>query len=256
MRRNLAIVLVFAGLFISMQVQAASPASGTVSQANPTVSWTGGPLVPSAAGCAGPEDPTCDHFKLTIVPPAGGFTVKITLTPLDDWDLSVYDPSGSGEGTSGNPPGIAEIVVLANPAAGVHTVSGAPFAVGAPYSATAVLELGAPPPPPPPPGSQGVKMFQYEPPAGIGDSAGEPSIGVGRLGDGHVPNAAMFIAGLEVLRVTRDECLAGRPSPEPPRCGCDGLRGFEEIGAAVRRGWHCAAGCVAARLGMAGGEVA
>src|SRR5688500_9173225 len=122
MRRLLAIVFVFAGLFISMHVYAASPASGTVSQANPTVSWTGGPLVPTAAGCAGPEDPTCDHFKLTIVPPPGGFTVKITLTPLDDWDLSVYDPSGSGEGSSGIPRGIAEIVELASIAVDVHMV--------------------------------------------------------------------------------------------------------------------------------------
>lgn len=191
-------------------VQAASPASGTLSTAAPTVSWTGGPIAPSAAGCAGPDDPACDHFQLTIVPPAGGegFTVRITLTPLDDWDLNVYDPSGSGEGSSGNPPGIAEIVVLSNPVAGVHTVSGAPFAIGAPYSATAALEIGAPPPPPPPPGTQGVKMFQYEPPVGVGGSAGEPSIGVGRLGAEHVPNAAMYIAGLEVLRVTRDECLS------------------------------------------------
>lgn len=188
----------------------ASPASGTLSETTPVVNWTGGPLAPTAAGCAGPDDPTCDHFKLTIVPPGGGagFTVKITLTPVDDWDLSVYDPGGSGEGTSGNPPGFPEIVVLSNPVAGVHTVSGAPFAVGAPYSATAVLELGAPPPPPPPPGSQAVKMFQYEPSAGLGGSAGEPSIGVGRLGAQHIPNAAMYIAALEVLRVTRDECLA------------------------------------------------
>jgi PKD repeat protein len=210
MRRLLGFAAVLAGLLVSSPALAASPASGTLSQADPVVSWTGGPLVPIAAGCAGPEDPGCDHFQLTIVPPPGGagFTVKITLTPLDDWDLSVYDPSGSGEGSSGNPPGIAEIVVLANPVAGVHTVSGAPFAVGAPYSATAVLELGAPPPPPPPPGTQAVKMFQYEPPAGIGASAGEPSIGVGRLGDQHVPNAALYIAGLEVLRMTRDECLS------------------------------------------------
>ena len=211
MRRFLAICStgLLVGLFSSSEgARAASPASGTLSQANPVVSWTGGPLVPTAAGCASSTDPTCDHFQLTIVPPAGGFTVKITLTPLDDWDLSVYAPDGSGEGTSGNPPGIAEIVVLANPAAGVHTVSGAPFAVGAPYSATAVLELGAAPPPPPPPGAQAVKMFQYEPPAGIAGSAGEPSIGVGRLGDQHVPNAAMYIAGLEVVRVTRDECLS------------------------------------------------
>ncbi|HEX7181613.1 MAG TPA: PKD domain-containing protein [Thermoanaerobaculia bacterium] len=174
------------------------------------VSWTGGPVVPSAAQCAGPEDPTCDHFQLSIVPPGGGagFTVRITLTPIDDWDLNVFDPSGSGEGSSANAPGIPEIVVLSNPDAGVHTVSGAPFAVGAPYSATAVFELGAPPPPPPPPGSQAVKMFQYEPPAGLGASAGEPSIGVGRLGAQHIDNAAMYIAGLEVLRVTRDDCLS------------------------------------------------
>ncbi|HWM92264.1 MAG TPA: PKD domain-containing protein [Thermoanaerobaculia bacterium] len=208
MRRLLATFVILAGLLLPMGLQAASPASGTLSQANPVVSWTGGPLVPTAAGCAGPEDPTCDHFKLTIVPPAVGFTVKITLTPIDDWDLNVFDPGGSGEGSSGNPPGIAEIVVLSNPVAGVHTVSGAPFAIGAPYSATAALELGAPPPPPPPPGTQPVKMFQYEAPAGIGNSAGEPSIGVGRLGAEHIPNAAMYIAGLEVLRVTRDECLS------------------------------------------------
>jgi hypothetical protein len=190
--------------------EAASPASGTLSQASPAVSWTGGPLTPSAAGCSGPDDSTCDNFKLTIVPPPGGagFTVRITLTPLDDWDLNVFDPSGSGEGSSGNPPGIAEIVVLSNPVAGIHTVSGAPFAIGAPYSATAVLEVGAPPPPPPPPGGQAVKMFQYEPPTGLGASAGEPTIGVGRLGAQHIPNAAMYIAGLEVLRVTRDECLS------------------------------------------------
>src|SRR5437868_4790588 len=123
------------GFLASSPATAASPASGTVSQDHPVVSWTGGPMAPSAADCAGPDDPACDSFKLTIVPPSGtGFTVRITLTPIDDWDLDVYDPSGSSEGSSGNPPGVAEIVVLSNPVAGVHTVSGAPFAVGAPYS--------------------------------------------------------------------------------------------------------------------------
>ncbi len=190
--------------------RAASPASGTISTANPVITWTGGPLVASAADCTGPSDPACDHFHLTVVPPSGGlgFTVRVTLTPIDDWDLAVYDPAGSGEGSSGNAPGIPEIVVLVNPVAGVHTVSGAPFAVGAPYSATAVLETGAPPPPPPPPGGAPVRLFQYEPPAGIGTGAGEPSIGVARLGAQHIPNAAMVIAGLEVLRLTRDACAA------------------------------------------------
>jgi hypothetical protein len=105
----------FAALLVPTLAQAASPASGTLSQANPVVTWSGGPIFPSAAACSGPEDPACDHFALEIVPPPGGFTVRITLTPLDDWDLSVYDPAGSGEGTSGNPPGIAEVVVLSTP---------------------------------------------------------------------------------------------------------------------------------------------
>jgi len=73
--------------------------------------------VPTAADCSVSTDPGCDHFKLTVVPPGGGagFTVRVTLTPVDDWDLAVYDPAGSGEGSSGNPPGIPEIVVLVNP---------------------------------------------------------------------------------------------------------------------------------------------
>src|SRR5262245_58082365 len=88
-------------LFTPSQAFAASPASGTLSEASPVVSWTGGPVTPSAAGCSGPDDPTCDHFQLTLVPPGGGagFTVRITLTPLDDWDLNVFDPSGSSEGS-------------------------------------------------------------------------------------------------------------------------------------------------------------
>src|SRR5688572_11307183 len=110
-RLSITTSVIFLVLLIPGSAWAASPASGTLSETTPVVSWTGGPLAPTAAGCAGPEDPTCDHFKLTIVPPGGGagFTVKITLTPVDDWDLSVFDPSGSGEGSSGNPPGFPEI---------------------------------------------------------------------------------------------------------------------------------------------------
>jgi PKD domain/Fibronectin type III domain len=197
-------------LFSAVPAGAASPAAGTVSQAAPVVTWTGGPVLPSAAQCTGPADPACDHFQLTVVPPSGNvtFTVRITLTPLDDWDLNVYGPGGTGEGSSGNPPGTAEVVTLANPVAGVHTVSAAPYAVGAPYNATAVLEIGPPAEPEPLPGTDVIALFQYEPPVGMGSGAGEPSIGVGRLGAQHIPNAALYIAGLEVLRVTRDECLS------------------------------------------------
>jgi hypothetical protein len=50
---------------------AATPGSGTVSATNPAVTWTGAFTVATAAGCTGPGDSTCDHFSLTINPPAG-----------------------------------------------------------------------------------------------------------------------------------------------------------------------------------------
>src|SRR5690349_11836599 len=69
--------------------KAATPGSGTVSTANPSVTWTGAFTVASAAGCSGPNDSTCDHFSLTINPPAGQYSVKIVLAPSGDWDLDV-----------------------------------------------------------------------------------------------------------------------------------------------------------------------
>src|SRR5260370_26910437 len=93
--------LVLTGLafaFFAALVYAATPSSGTVSQSNPAVTWAG-PAVPTpttSATCNGPNDPTCDNFKLTIIPPASTFgpyivVIQTTTFSAGDWDLHVYD---------------------------------------------------------------------------------------------------------------------------------------------------------------------
>jgi hypothetical protein len=45
-----------------------------------------------------------------------------------------------------------------------------------------------------------------------------------------------------------ESCLAGRPTPDVDPC-C-GRLGFSELAIARDRGWNCASGCVARRLGL------
>ena len=203
--------LVFA-LFAAL-VYAATPSSGTVSQSNPTVTWTGQIPIPPAAGsssCSGPNNPGCDNFKLTITPPAATFgpyvvVVKTVSQNIDDWDLEVYDPngkligsSGNGSGTPSNPE--VETVTLTNPPAGTYTVSAAPFAVSTAYSGSASLQhlaptlLGGN-------GSEPLSYSVYPNPTGV--SGGEPSCGVDWK-----TKKVMYQAGLTTLRVSFNDCTS------------------------------------------------
>jgi hypothetical protein len=180
---------------------AASPGAGTVSSSSPAA-WTGGPLTPTAAStCGGASNPQCDNYKLTVVPPSYSFQVEISLTfgAADDYDLEVYGPDGALVGNSGNSAGQAEKVILTNPAGGTYTVSASPFAPVGTYQGSAKISQIQPPPPastevPP-------TYANYTPPAGMGTSAGEPSIGLDRD-----TGKAMYIAGTQTLRVTFDDC--------------------------------------------------
>ena len=214
MRSLLAIALfsgLLLGLFVPGQVHAASPASGTLSQANPAVSWTGGPVTPTAAGCAGPEDPGVRPLPAhhRAAGRRGGLHGAHHADAARRLGPERLRPQRLGRGELGQSAGDRRDRGARNPVAGVHTVSGAPFAVGAPYSATAVFELGAPPPPPPPPGSPGGQDVPVR--AAGGDRRAAPasprsaSAGWARSTS---RTRRMYIAGLEVLRVTRDECLS------------------------------------------------
>src|SRR3989441_488238 len=128
LRRLLAVCLALAIVLLPGAASAATPSSGTMSQTNPTVTWTGQvPTVPAAgsSSCSGPNNPGCDNFKLTIIPPDPTFCPYVVVIQTisqgtDDWDLEVYDPNGKLIGSSGNGPGTpnspeVETVTLANP---------------------------------------------------------------------------------------------------------------------------------------------
>jgi Bacterial Ig domain len=208
--------LVLTGLvcaFLAAFAYAATPSSGTVSQSNPTVTWTGQIPVPPAAGsssCGGPNNTGCDNFKLTIVPPDATFgpyvvVVKTLSKNSDDWDLEVYDSNGKLVGSSGNGAGTpvnpeVETVTLTNPPAGTYTVSAVPFAVTMSYSGSASLQhltptaLGGN-------GTEPLSYAVYPNPNGV--SAGEPSCGV----DWKTKNV-MYQAGLTTLQVSFSDCTS------------------------------------------------
>ncbi len=191
-------ILLAMGLLVGAAARAANPPSGTVSQASPQASWTGGPLTPTAAStCDGPNNTQCDNYNLTIVPPSYAFKVeiKLSLQPTDDYDLEVYGPDGALVASSGNNAGKAETVVLTNPAAGTYTVSASPFAPLGSYNGSAKISQLAGSTETPP------RYTNYVPPTGMGASAGEPSIGCSRE-----TGKVMYIAGTETLRISFDDC--------------------------------------------------
>jgi hypothetical protein len=188
--------------FLGGSVWAATPSSGTVSQASTQATWKGGPrLATASATCGGPANASCDNYKLTVTPPSYAFKLEIRLTagPLDDYDLEVYGPNGALLGSSTSNPGAVEKVEVDNPAAGVYTVSAVPFATVTAYSATAkIIEAPAPPPP----STEPAPTYSiHTPPAGLGQSAGEPTLGVNEQ-----TGAVMYIAGTETLKVDFDDC--------------------------------------------------
>jgi len=197
---------------LATPAHAAKPGSGTISNAQPGVTWQADVTPPAGAvGCSGPSDSNCDNFKLTIVKPTYAYVVQIAIavTGADDWDLKVYDPAGRIVGTSGNPAGTNETVVLWNPAPGTYTVQAVNFAGAVPVFGSAILahppqDAAATAPGPPP-------VFSiHTDPQGRGN--GEPSVGINwksEIADNG--GTLMYIAGLQTLRVRFDDCTS------PPR---------------------------------------
>jgi hypothetical protein len=185
---------------------AATPGSGTISDGNPSLAWSGTVMAPNVNGCTA-TGTQCDLYKLTVQPSASSFMVRIKLKPAGDWDLSVFGPDGALVGSSGNGPGQMELVTLVNPAAGTYTVAAAPFAPavgtdGNSYTADAdIVPLTTPAQPPA--GSDPLTFQNESAPNGLGGDSGEPSIGANwKSGN------TMFQAGLQALRVSWDDSVS------------------------------------------------
>lgn len=188
-------------------VQAATPASGTVSDTSTTTSWTGGPFVaPNVTGsvnttpdCTAPQ--SCDDYKLTVTTPAGYGTdhsLKIDVKWPDstaDLDVYVLDASGNVVGQSASTADPEEVVLPPN--SGTYTVRVVPFApLGQSYTATASLVTK---PATPAPGTAPRPGFtNYTAPSSFTDAnnAGEPSIG-----SNYKTGATMYQAYLSTYKV-------------------------------------------------------
>lgn len=206
--------------------QAANPSSGTLSSANRIITYTAGPFLtsnPSATGTGAPTctAQTCDDFALTVTVPVGATnsTVKVTTSWPDaneDYDLYVNNAAGQEVGSAATS-ALPETLTFTVPASGTYTVRNVPFLVtGGSISVRLEFTPGTAAPTPTPgvsptptpvpvvvPGAP--RYANYQAPAALGNSAGEPTIGVSRNANGST-RATMYIAGLQTLRIKFDEC--------------------------------------------------
>lgn len=198
-----------AGSLSTVSADAATPASGSVSDTAPTTTWSAGPFaVPNVTGTTG--NPTCgdpqlcDDFALRVSVPSGydaGHSLRIDVkwpNAAADFDLYVLDAGGreiAASASSSDP----ETVLLPAVSAS-YTVRVAPYApLGDSFTGTA--SLVANPVDPPPSTATPPAYANSHAPDGIADAhnAGEPSIGVNRS-----TGATMFQAYTSTLKVTYD----------------------------------------------------
>ena len=211
----------------TMTADAASPTSVTLSPtATAPVNWAGTaigggalnapPVIGSETLCR--EGLTCDTFTLNVGGTQAawaGKRVRVKMEwnlPVTDYDLYIHKGSNSGPlvATSGN--GITALggpltteETTIDPSAsgtGVYTIHAVYYAATTidQYRGSAVVELKpvAPPAPAPSPSTAVPPSYQnFAAPSGLGESAGEPTIGAN-----WDTGAAMFVAALETLRVS------------------------------------------------------
>jgi hypothetical protein len=211
---------------------ATTPASGTLSPANPVITFSGGPFAvsnPSSPTAENPPvctDDICGQFALAVDIPASdpnAYDVKVSVGWTDDgtttqgsttsdFDVFVYKPDVTGEkqpdnGVNDNPEEVTFTAV-----SGVYTVYVVPYDVSpsVPFHGTITLTRVVEPEPTPtptpeptpvaPPGTP--RFVNYAAPTGVADDWGEPSIGVNWL-----TGKVMFFGGLSqyALRVSFDD---------------------------------------------------
>jgi len=214
----------------TLTADAASPASTTLSPtATSPVTWTGTAIgggalnAPPAVGtetlCR--EGLTCDTFTLNVGGTSAAWAGKVVRVkiewnlPVTDYDLYIHKGSNSGPLVASSGRGItspAEQLTIEDttidPSAsgtGVYTVRAVYYAATTvdQYRGSAAVELKPVAPPtatPTPSTATPPSYLNYAAPSGLGQSAGEPT-----LGANWDSGAVMYISGLETLRVNFDD---------------------------------------------------
>jgi len=227
----------------AVAIAATTPASGTISPANPTLTFTGGPFAVSNPSNPIGENPpvctslTCGQYALTVSVPLTDFNsykARVTVgwtnsgtttqqSDTSDFDVAIYTPdvtgteSGSSASTA-NP----EVAVFDVSSGSTYTIYVVPYDVSPSVTFNAKVELirNTPSPwpavsanPTLPPGTP--RFFNYTAPAGVAEDAGEPQIGINRKSEqvfGGIPNGgtANYFGGFlpYMLSVTFDDRTA------------------------------------------------
>jgi hypothetical protein len=221
--------LVMAVLPTLRSTSASSPAGGTINaNATAPVTWTGtgvgGGALNAPLGLIGGEDLcqegiSCDTFTLTVGGTPADWSGKLIrikiewLLPVTDYDLYIHKDSNSGPvvgssgrgATSPTEPLTWEDTTI-DPSVqgtGVYTIRAVYYAATAAdqYHGSATIEAKPAQPPPPPPSNEAAPRYQnYPAPPALGNSAGEPSIGLN-----WASGNSMFIASLQTLRIKWDD---------------------------------------------------
>src|SRR5262249_38896055 len=130
----LALALAVAGLtlLVTLPAGAATPSSGTVSQAAPSAAWQGKSFTVFApASECSVGTPNCDAYDLTLAPgDYTGYDLTFTIKGSsggDDYGLDVTTPGGTRPQNEGS----TATVTVSNPAAGVFHVEVSAF-IGTP----------------------------------------------------------------------------------------------------------------------------
>ncbi len=204
---------------------AATPASGTLSQATPVLSYTSGPFfvpnptdqVDGVPTCDGTLP--CDDYTLTVNVPAGydvSNYVKIQVSwphqaTLAQYDIFVYklNPDSSlGSLVAANFFAVDPDVVTISAISGQYLLRIAPTI---PQGDTTTTKISLEQKVAAAPAASGVapRFQRYQAPGTLGATAGEPSLGVGLATAQFPQGRTMYQANTTTLRVDFDDC----PSP-------------------------------------------
>jgi hypothetical protein len=225
--------------FVALLLAVALPAVKNTSASNPVnttinptattpVTWVGtgigGGALNDPLGLIGgeglcQEGLSCDTFTLNVGGTPADWAGKLIrikiewLLPVTDYDLYIHKDSNSGPlvgssgrgATSPTEPLTWEDTTIdpSTQGTGVYTVRAVYYLATAAdqYHGSATIEAKPAQPPPPVPSSETApRYFNYPAPPELGNSAGEPTIGV-NWNSGN----AMFIAALQTLRVKWDD---------------------------------------------------
>jgi hypothetical protein len=215
-----------AALIATRKGTAATPTSGTLSQATPLLNYTSGPFLVSnptdqvdgVPTCNGTAQP-CDDYTLNVSVPAGfDITnyVKIQVSwphqaTLAQYDIFVYKlnvDNSLGSLVAANFFAVDPDVVTISAISGNYLLRIAPTIAQGDTSTTKITleqKVAAAPIGP----GLAPRYQNYHGPGTLGNSAGEPSLGIGLATAGFPQGRTIYQASTTTLRVEWDDC----PSP-------------------------------------------